>query len=1407
MTYFASRTCHYFSEGGRLSESHQPFEESEAGISTHALLQKNKETPSNESLSLEHLCEVQAFVLVGPPGAGKTELFRKEGGKSNCHYETVREFVNLDQTGLNPNTTLFIDALDEKRIGSQDGRTVLDDVCRKLQMLGNPRFRLSCREADWYGTNDRTHLKSVSPDGQISVYRLDPLTNEQVIQLLASLNIEHPEAFVESVRNNQLAELLHNPHTLKMLVKAYRELGEHEFPRTRTETFELACLNLLKDPNIESQLANQTLASNPEVLLDKAGKLCAIQLLSGKQGFTQVGGIAAPDFPDLNHIFSGDGAEVHRVVRSNLFHTPSENRVVPIHRHVAEFLAGRYLCKLIDEGLPLSRLMSLIIGYDDSVVYDLRGLSAWLAAHCKSRRYQIMECDPLGTLLYGDVKSFLNDEKIYLLKLLRRNLGENLWHVRKNGIDVRFGDIATQDTVKEIQKIFWESLEANTESSLSWIVVAMLRYSEPLHGISEFLLAILRHDSVSSSIKTNAIDALEHQCCGITNVDAELKGLLDDVYDGKIRDPDCELTNGILIKLYPKYVKTAELLNYFRMPDVASILINYQFFWRNDVPENSTADQLACLLDQLVEKKEKFRLPVHFANRWPFSWRNLARTWLREYLDKFEGEVDRYRLFDWLGFASGVDDWEEYSVPDGKDSTFIRYWIEKRTNFHQWLLERGLSTCIENQNCNDGRAFGQCVKLQWKRQFGAQKPENYGLWCIGKGLELSNEDAKYWLVHEAAIWISDFDRSHQGDFTKEVYTLLQQSPELKKVFDETLGQLESQKQQFLKQSRKQGDQQRQKEWQEFLKPYETAFRENRVEIQLLSKLASVYLGGFRDVYGDKPENRVYNLVGDDPDLVNAVLQGLRNSINRSDIPSDDEVINLHCEKKRHFLAFPILAGMIELISNVPEHTIDLNEEKLRLLIALHFTEPYWRTPRDIDTLSGPKFRWFPELLTNHPELVAKVLFKFASSQLRRRKGGIEGLHELAYSEDYKQLAQLVSLRLLKTFPLRCRESQLRDLRNLLTSALRLHNERNRLTELIENKLCRKSMNAGQRVFWLLAGMLISSNKFVGRLNAHVVSYKNGAVDLERCLVEFFYGSAKLFGRLEPEGIKLLVRHVGPISPTGFDGLDTHLHQNRSSSQRMSAGDCVRELIEQLATNSSVNATTALQELTEDDNLIGWRALLMNAANLQQKMRREKEYHQPSLEQVCETLRNCKPANAADLAALIEDKLRHITNEIRNGPASGWRQYWNVDSHNHPVGPRNENACRDALMSDLRNSIRSLGIDVQPEGRYADDKRSDIRVCFNNFNVPVELKKSDHRDVWSAILNQLAKKYTRDPGADGYGIYGVFWFGFSESTRPKPGVSGIPKSPEELERSLKESLPVEMRRKISVCVIDVSQPAG
>ena len=130
-----------------------------------------------------------------------------------------------------------------------------------------------------------------------------------------------------------------------------------------------------------------------------------------------------------------------------------------------------------------------------------------------------------------------------------------------------------------------------------------------------------------------------------------------------------------------------------------------------------------------------------------------------------------------------------------------------------------------------------------------------------------------------------------------------------------------------------------------------------------------------------------------------------------------------------------------------------------------------------------------------------------------------------------------------------------------------------------------------------------------------------------------------------------------------------------------------------------------------------------------------------------------------------------------------------------------------LLDDLRHWLPDE-VDTQPEGQYASDKRSDIRIAYRNFQVPVEIKKDSHRDVWSALQNQLVKQYTRDPATEGYGIYLIFWFGKhgkKETQPPPPGTR--PTNAEEMKEKLEATLLPDQARKISVCVVDVSRPEG
>ena len=87
---------------------------------------------------------------------------------------------------------------------------------------------------------------------------------------------------------------------------------------------------------------------------------------------------------------------------------------------------------------------------------------------------------------------------------------------------------------------------------------------------------------------------------------------------------------------------------------------------------------------------------------------------------------------------------------------------------------------------------------------------------------------------------------------------------------------------------------------------------------------------------------------------------------------------------------------------------------------------------------------------------------------------------------------------------------------------------------------------------------------------------------------------------------------------------------------------------------------------------------------------------------------------------------------------------------------------------------------------------------------MEIKRSEHPKLWSAVQNQLMAKYSSDPATRGYGIYLVFWFGAGDTPRSPSGVR--PTGPAEVREQLEALLSEEERRAISVCVIDVTASA-
>jgi hypothetical protein len=239
--------------------------------------------------------------------------------------------------------------------------------------------------------------------------------------------------------------------------------------------------------------------------------------------------------------------------------------------------------------------------------------------------------------------------------------------------------------------------------------------------------------------------------------------------------------------------------------------------------------------------------------------------------------------------------------------------------------------------------------------------------------------------------------------------------------------------------------------------------------------------------------------------------------------------------------------------------------------------------------------------------------------------------------------------------------------------------------------------------------------------------------------------------------------------------------------------------------ASESATSALRRLEANPELKSYREDILHALSKQQQRRRDAEYDRPNWSKTVAALTNGAPATASDLHAVLVAHMLDRKKQIERENTDPYKMFWNLDKYSRPETPRPEEACRDHLVTLMRPSLAPLGITIEPEGHMVADKRADIAASAIGAKVLCELKRDYHAEVWTAISEQLERFYTPDPDAKGFGIYCVFWFGQkrSQSIPAHPRGLSRPNSASEMERMLKDELSEDVKRRISILVIDVS----
>lgn len=1363
-----------------------------------------------EPLRLRDFETAHSYVLLGEPGMGKSTEFYEEACRIHADpiipaHEFIRrkpETPSKWQKG-----PLFIDGLDEVRVGGGDPRDALNKIIEQLEALGKPQFRLSCRSISWLEPGDRKRLAKLSDSEDIPVLLLNPLNYDDIREIISE---PKANAFIRQAHEHNMEAFLGNPQLLDVLLKSVENDGWSESP---TKTFENACRELIREKNHEHRdAASSAILPSLEAVLSAAGQLAAFMLIANKSGWS-ADVTQDSEILSLRDVKTQDSSVLLAAFNSGLFQGNRDCRT-PVHRVLAEFLSGRHLDEKIQDGLSVRRVFALLMGDDGVPFPDLRGLTAWLASLNPRARENLIHKDPVAIAFNGDASNFTLGERQELLK----NLEQTNDHTYTWPSAAALGALVGHQG----ESLVWEltGLPVRSESRQTLVYHLLRGVSQRYSGLSieknqvsevqlevgrKNLLNIVYDPSWQEDIRCQALRALNQILVGKSDREITFGQLLSDLVRDLLPDEKNDLRGTTLDLLYPRELSPSEVWSYLVNRTDVYRYNTYLEFWHRLI-DRSRENQIVELLDSLcdhapevIPKLENHRLS------------SIVPGLLARGLDLFGDELDISDLYRWFKLVkSDVQTSQLVSIDSSGQSynrndeanTAIRNWLNERETSQRALIEHDLLT--QESKISNNLTIG--VKF-----VGANPPLGLRLWCLECAVELTDtypipaERLAWWSVWTKEGWEDPLSDDRVEQIVSDIPSLREWNR--KRLIDRDRAEQEKAEwSSKLAKVRAPNLERRNKEL-EVIRKQKSELATGKCSPRLLHHLAQIFFDGLA-TEGEDPKSQLISYLEGDMGLVQAALAGFRSVLGQDELPDLDQIAQLHENNRMSFLTRPFLAGMEE----VSDGMIDsLSERGIRRALGFYLVMDRPMVPaipRGDNLVNLFTFHekyhppWYEKALKHYPEAVADSLVAIHNACVRGKLPPNRYLYEMADNPAYFRVAQLAMKRMFSVFPTRCNERQLESLRVVLWSAIRARGmSTEELQKIVLKRLHRKNMDIAQRAQWLCVGVHAARDRCLPLIVEFLSAGQESRVH-------------RVLSFLVPDGGKLILQNIGEWSSKEMSGfilaLGKRLHRPdfQDGAHTLSKVEINRNKFESLLTpwlqelvkRSDSDAMEALDSLATNPDLTAWKREIEQAQEERNRKRRAAKRPELNLEQVQKALQGGPPVNAADLAALTVEVLEELAAEIRDGQTSDWRQYWHRDQKTL-IEPRQENDCRDALLSDLKKMLKRHRIDAQPEGTYADDKRADIRISYgSDLAIPVEIKKNSHREIWDGISEQLVPKYTRDPEADGYGIYLVFWFG----TKYMRG--GISNEPQELKNLLEKRLDQTLKNKIHVVVIDVS-PSG
>lgn len=1302
------------------------------------------------------------LVVVGEPGLGKTTLFRQySDDELNALFIPIGEFLACSELSRFKDKVLYLDGLDEQR-SKHRGRGVMDALVAQIKQARPAKIRVACRTAEWHSEQDLNALRHSIPTSQVVQLALQPLTHKDWPKLIDDEDIHN---FLEGAKAHDLEVFLNNPGDFMLLYQFYKDLGE--WPKTRAELMDGACRSLLQELNdehndaLDEQLNDLTLQKSSEYL-------AAIMMLSNIEGIATNRKAASKNFPSI-HELDGDLFCMRVASRRRLFLPLENERIVPKHRKIAEYLTAKYLARRVREGLSLGRLMTLLTGFDGKTAPDLRGVYAWLVTLLAGSAEKVIHHDPYGAIIYGDTYSWTPHTKKVAINALKQLSLIDPWF-RQGDYSVKsLGGLAD----KSIVSTFIEHIKNDDGNShfLS-VLFGALESSTGVHSIElvQVLKDYLENEIYPDHLRENALQAL----CGVSlNIDKDFQEILEKIHNKEIKDEKQYLLGALLDNLYPTVVTPEELPKYLVEP-CPDFIGSYYMLLVYRLVEKTPHNYLHALAHSVAKWKEKSQLSeYHF---------NFINTLTLQLLSNFYESEKVGNIYNWLRLNEGEYNRNTFGYSD-KDK--LRTILISRENklFEVFLHHIDMSVIEGDSAYNYMWSFDNLTANAMSQQTFIELAYEYVL--------LSKNEIKKKIVFEI-LCILYFNRELSSfKFTLEdIEKVSLENKSLNEIFvRQNFCDLNNQKWRLedaqRKNKRLEKNQRRLEGNKAEIERLASEIKKGN-EVELLQHYAKVWLGQYYDVdRSAEPKNRLLGEVGEEN--IPILFEGFTNVISKDVFNSIKDIAESHVDGKVYYRASLLFTALsIVCEQKGKEFLLTLEDDLIALVFAYQLTSS---TDCSVDWLN-----WLKERRSSVYKLTVD---KFWRIQLDRNAISLSGLYVFEGDEEIFQIAISLIPDLLRDYNNIHPDILMTMLRNIVSNL-----DSKILLPLVEGSLEKRySRKSFVRAMWLSVGFMCDSNSYRKRLSELLSSNSDAKWTVKKLLFSdvFSRTTSENYARgaeYRKDVIILLAKYFNNVMEE-FRYIGEH---DEVESARQ-----FRSLIRTFSDDTSNEATLSLESLKLHKSLEQWKSELNYATAEHIRKAREARFSYPSTHSVVSTLANSEPANTSDLKALIVDVLNELKHEIRGSNTDIYKWFWNRNSDGKASSQHiNENSSRDVLLELLRGKLKHLDIVAEPEALYVDEKRADIAIYYKHMKIPVEIKRDDHPKIWSAASEQLEKQYARDPASEGNGIYLLFWFDGKKMAKPPKGIEK-PNNARDLKKAIDFVIPERSLGLIESVVIDVSVP--